>query len=235
MMLQTMRTDGNEKQFENETYVKFLPTSDEASITNNYNATSPDNEQLTREDLKFSVKIFLRSLEPSVLSHTIDTVLNELKENYLESVMISVPIYGSQITLNDFLPLWRIIEDYIDKQKILSAGVCDFMLPLFSDLCDACKHKPYADQINLQVCCTIPEELNKYVKENNIQLLTHSDPIDVINESDFQDVLREYCHEYDANNWKPLSIVRYNSVIANRGIIKTKGFFIYAKRELRMP
>ncbi len=93
--------------------------------------------------------------------------------------------------------------------------------------------------------------MNKYAKENNIQLLTHSDPIgkirflceflmnknfilDVINESDFQGVIREYCHEYDSLNWKPLSIVRYNSVIANRGIIKTKGFFIYAKRELRM-
>ncbi|CAF1229876.1 unnamed protein product [Adineta steineri] len=233
-MLQTMRIDMNEKQYQNETYVKFLPISDDTAVTNNYNAANPDNEQLTREDLKFSVKIFLRSLEPEILSHTIDTVLNELKENYLESVMLSLPNYGAQITLNEFLPLWRIIEDYIDKQKILSAGVCDFMLPLFSDLCDACKHKPYANQINLGVCCSIPEELNKYVKEHNIQLLTHSDPIDVINESDFQGVIREYCHEYDSLNWKPLSIVRYNSVIANRGIIKTKGFFIYAKRELRM-
>jgi len=53
--------------------------------------------------------------------------------------MISLPNYGAQIELNDFLPLWRIIEDYIDKQKILSAGVCDFMLPLFSGLCDSCK------------------------------------------------------------------------------------------------
>ncbi|CAF0845385.1 unnamed protein product [Adineta ricciae] len=233
-MLQTMRTEGNEKHFQNQTYVKFLPTSDEATVASNQNGSSPDNEQLTREDLKFSVKIFLRSLEPEVLSHTIDTVLQELKENYLESVMISLPNYGAQITLNEFLPLWRIVEDYIDKQKILSAGVCDFMLPLFSDLCDACKHKPYANQINLGVCCSIPEELNKYVKEHNIQLLTHSDPIDVISDSDFQQVLREYCHEYDAMNWKPLSIVRYNSVIANRGIIKTKGFFVYAKRELRM-
>jgi glutamate--cysteine ligase regulatory subunit len=234
MMLQGIRTEGNEKQFENETYVKFLPSIDETSITYNNNSASPDQEQLTREDLKFSVKIFLRSLEPELLSHTIDTILNELKENYLESVMISLPNYSSEITLNDFLPLWRIVEDYIDKQKILSAGVCDFMLPLFSDLCNACKHKPYANQINLGVCCSIPEELNKYVKENNIQLLTHSDPIDVINESDFQEILREYCHENDVNNWKPLSTVRYNSVIANRGIIKSKGFFIYAKRELHI-
>lgn len=77
--------------------------------------------------------------------------------------------------------------------------------------------------------------MNKYVKENNIQLLTHSDPIDVINDSDFQHTMREYCHEYDALNWKPSSIVRYNSLIAHRGIIKAKGFFVHAQRELRMP
>jgi diketogulonate reductase-like aldo/keto reductase len=66
-------------------------------------------------------------------------VLTELKENYLESVMISLPNYGAQLTLEQFMPLWRVVEDFIDKQKILSAGVCDFMLPLFSDICDAAK------------------------------------------------------------------------------------------------
>lgn len=66
-------------------------------------------------------------------------VLNQLKENYIESVLISLPNFGTQLTINDFLPLWRIIEDYIDKQKILSAGICDFMLPLLSDLYDNCK------------------------------------------------------------------------------------------------
>ncbi len=59
--------------------------------------------------------------------------------------------------------------------------------------------------------------------------------IDVLSDSDFQQTIRDQCHEYDALNWKPCSVVRYTSVIANRGIIKTKGFFIYAKRELRMP
>jgi hypothetical protein len=58
---------------------------------------------------------------------------------------------------------------------------------------------------------------------------------DVLNDSDFQQTIGNYCHEYDALNWQASSIVRYSSVIANRGIIKTKGFFIYGKRELRMP
>ncbi len=58
---------------------------------------------------------------------------------YLESVMISVPNYGEQLTLNEFMPLWNIVEDFIDKKKILSAGVCDFMLPLLNELYDAAK------------------------------------------------------------------------------------------------
>ena len=53
--------------------------------------------------------------------------------------MISTPNYGAQLTLNNFMPLWNIVEDFMDKQKILSAGVCDFMLPLFSEFCNAAK------------------------------------------------------------------------------------------------
>jgi len=57
--------------------------------------------------------------------------------------MLSLPNYSSQVTLEEFLPLWRVVEDYIDKQKILSAGVCDFMMPLFSDLCQSAKVRKY--------------------------------------------------------------------------------------------
>ncbi|CAF4301620.1 unnamed protein product [Rotaria socialis] len=174
MILQTIRTNMDIKQHQEDRYVKLISVQDDENSTASSGATpgvSIDNEQLTREDMKFSVKVFLRSLEPEILTHTINAGLS---------------------------------------------------------------HKPYANQINLGVCCSIPEELNKYVKENNIQLLTHSDPIDVINESEFQQTISEYCHEYDSLNWKPCSVVRYNSVIANRGIIKSKGFLIYAKRELRM-
>ena len=59
--------------------MKLSPVQDENPpiVPNNGSsstATLPgDNEQLAREDLKYSVKIFLRSLEPELLSHTIDT------------------------------------------------------------------------------------------------------------------------------------------------------------------
>lgn len=96
-----MRKDMDEKQFQvefyiniflknlkkflqEETYIKLLPTQDDTqSVTTN--GTTPgvpiDNEQLTREDLKFSVKIFLRSLEPEILKNTINTGLSVSRFN----------------------------------------------------------------------------------------------------------------------------------------------------------
>ena len=71
-----MNKDLDEKRFEEEAYVKLLPVVEEPQSTAT-DGTTPgvpsDNEQLTREDLKFSVKIFLRSLEPEILAHTINT------------------------------------------------------------------------------------------------------------------------------------------------------------------
>lgn len=76
MILQSMKKDFDGKRFEEETYVKLLPINEEppSTTTDGTTASVPsDNEQLTREDLKFSVKIFLRSLEPEILTHTINT------------------------------------------------------------------------------------------------------------------------------------------------------------------
>ncbi len=67
------------QNFIEETYVKLLSTHDNAqSVT--INEIKPgvptDNEQLIREDLKFSVKILLCSLEPGILRNKINTVLS---------------------------------------------------------------------------------------------------------------------------------------------------------------
>ena len=61
--------------------MKLSPLNDETQLAmvNGAGAGTPlDNENLTRENLKFSVKIFLCSLEPKVLTQTIETGLFEI-------------------------------------------------------------------------------------------------------------------------------------------------------------
>ena len=60
--------------------MKLSPLNDETQLAmvNGAGAGTPlDNENLTRENLKFSVKIFLCSLEPKVLTQTIETGLSD--------------------------------------------------------------------------------------------------------------------------------------------------------------
>ena len=61
-----------------EKYVKLsLVPKDDQQLVNNETMSnvSIDDEQINRDDLKYSIKIFLRSLEPELLRHTIDQSL----------------------------------------------------------------------------------------------------------------------------------------------------------------
>jgi hypothetical protein len=73
--------------YQEDTYVKLSSHQDDnpSAVPNGNASGAPsDNEQLTREDLKFSVKIFLRSLEPEILTHTIDTGLDLLRRERID-------------------------------------------------------------------------------------------------------------------------------------------------------
>lgn len=36
--------------------------------------------------------------------------------------------------------------------------------------------KPSVAQVNLDVCCVVPPEMQEFTKDHEIQLLTHNDP-----------------------------------------------------------
>lgn len=60
--------------------MKLSPLNDETQtgmVTGGAAGTPLDNENLTRENLKFSVKIFLCSLEPKILTQAIETGLSD--------------------------------------------------------------------------------------------------------------------------------------------------------------
>ncbi len=40
-------------------------------------------------------------------------------------------------------------------------------------------------------------------------------------------------HEYDVFGWTPLWLARYTYILKGRGIVKTKGYIMHAKRELK--
>ena len=79
----------------------------------------------------------------------------------------------------------------------------------------------------------MPEDLVEFSKINNIQLTTHLDPRELLNEENFQSCLLKIVHDYDSHGWVPQWQARYTLILKGRGIVKSKGYLVYSQRMLR--
>ncbi|CAB3359287.1 Hypothetical predicted protein [Cloeon dipterum] len=145
------------------------------------------NAEEERKDLKISLKMFLPVCAPSddlLISKALDTITKELDTPHVETLVLSQArrqvegIEGEQ-QLTQLEPFWKQIESEIESGRILSAGVSDIDTESFVALHTNAKVKPGIVQINLATCCVVPPALQSFAKENNVQLLTHNDPIGI--------------------------------------------------------
>lgn len=73
--------------------------------------------------------------------------------------------------------IWKTLEKLVLNGKVLQIGVADVEETIFKSIYEWAKIKPSIIQINLATCCVVPPTLQSFCKENDVQLLTHSDPI----------------------------------------------------------
>lgn len=73
--------------------------------------------------------------------------------------------------------IWCTLEEMVLSGKVLQIGVADLEESTFRTLYEWAKIKPSIIQINLATCCVVPPTLQAFCKENEVQLLTHSDPV----------------------------------------------------------
>ena len=108
--------------------------------------------------------------------------MEELGVSYIDSLVIAFPISlfnASELSKDSILPLWRVVQQNLKDKVIRGAGVSDFNKHFLEQLCGCIDHVeflPQLDQVNLQSCCRMPEDLIDFAKEKNIQLTTHNDP-----------------------------------------------------------
>ena len=134
-----------------------------------------------RQTFRITVKLFLFddcSLECPTLKNGVDIVLKQLGIETIDSLVISLPHRANKLTLDDIKPFWECAEQVVTEGKTTQLGISDLDTNQLIQLFEwAEKTKPMTNHINLESCCVIPEEMSAYAKKNNIQLLTHNDPI----------------------------------------------------------
>lgn len=189
-----------------------------------------------RDELKFSLKIFLYNNNPSLVNDIIDQALQHLKcDERIDNVTVSFadcdpdsPGGIRRIKYSSIKPVWQQLERLVTSGYIDNLGVTDFDCESLKELCENTKVKPSSNSVKLLNCCIPPEDLCIYAAENDISLLTQSDSSVILPRKCLQRVLGS---KSETALWNIQYIARYTTVIRCRAIVKSKGYFMKLEQD----
>lgn len=170
--------------------------------------------------LKITVKVFLGGFDASALQSAVEKVLQELGVSALDSLIVAFPPWRAE----EVRPLWAAAEELCRRGVALSVGVSDLDTAQLRHLYSWAQVKPSVNQVNLDSCCVIPQEMQEFAKANNIQLLTHSDPKVLLDEAGMARLLRGYIVDDDVGHWSAPWVARYSVLVKCRGFLQSKGY-----------
>ncbi|XP_013149606.1 PREDICTED: glutamate--cysteine ligase regulatory subunit [Papilio polytes] len=115
--------------------------------------------------------------------------------------------------------LWAVLEDYVKEGRVHQLGVADVGGGCLRKLHAWARVKPAIAQINLASCCVVPPALHAFCRANDVQLLTHADPPDLLSLAALKTITDAGvgCNNLD---W----CARYQVHIKCRGVLALKGY-----------
>ncbi|KDR22286.1 glutamate--cysteine ligase regulatory subunit isoform X2 [Zootermopsis nevadensis] len=183
-----------------------------------------DSEE--RRGLKVSVKVFISSLKKEALIEALDSVFTALHTSCIDSLVLAYPWKTEpSLLLPGLKELWQVLEEYVEHQKLISIGVSDVETDAFIALHGWARIKPSIIQINLASCCVVPPALQAFTKEHDVQLLTHSDPFEILPRA----ALNEVFGSKVDNGFNSVELhwaLRFQVHVKCRGVLCSKGYLL---------
>uniref|UniRef100_A0A182PLX2 GCS light chain n=1 Tax=Anopheles epiroticus TaxID=199890 RepID=A0A182PLX2_9DIPT len=218
-------------------------------ITRRNNDLLEKVKQHPRADIKIGAKIFLNRFSEPALTEAVDKLLEMLNVSYLDNLILAYHptgdhnsngsagegaeeqevkegvlewAVGSDNAVGNLKKLWSLLERYAADGKIGQLGIADLDADSLMELYEASTVHPSIAQINLAACCVVPTQLQEYCNENEIQLLTHSDPQELLP--------REVLNTLELGSYGAGWTCRYQVHIKCRGVLAAKGFIVSLDR-----
>ncbi|XP_054274924.1 glutamate--cysteine ligase regulatory subunit [Macrosteles quadrilineatus] len=172
------------------------------------------------KELRTSVKVFITSDKQEALQEAIDKLFQSLETENIDSVVLAYAnTSGNASTrLSEIQHLWKVLETNVQSGRVSRIGLSDVDTDLFVTLYNSAETKPSIVQINLASCCVVPPALQEFCKENDIQLLTHNDPLDLLPVEAMEAMFA------DKNRPRMDWAVRFLVHIKCRGVLAFKGY-----------
>ncbi|XP_045657709.1 glutamate--cysteine ligase regulatory subunit isoform X2 [Ursus americanus] len=193
---------------------------------------SPDLVREFPDVLECTVSHAVEKINPDEREEMKVSACSVLGVAQLDSVIIASPPIedGVNLSLEHLQPYWEELENLVQSKKIVAIGTSDLDKTQLEQLYQWAQVKPNSNQVNLASCCVMPPDLTAFAKQFDIQLLTHNDPKELLSEASFQEALQESIPDIQAHEWVPLWLLRYSVIVKSRGIIKSKGYILQAKK-----
>lgn len=215
------------------TLANWQPSSDGGDTIQVYRTEDELGSKLDSEErkgLKVSVKVFISSLRKEALIEALNSVLDALHTTCIDSLVLAYPCkMESNLLLPGLKELWQVLEEYVEQQKLLSIGVSDVETDVFIALHDWARIKPSIIQISLTSCCVVPPALQVFTKEHDVQLLTHSDPFEILPRA----ALNELFGSRPGNCFNSVELhwaLRFQVHVKCRGVLSSKGYLLSVLR-----
>lgn len=198
-----------------------------------------------RSNIKIGAKIFLNHYSETCLSGAVEKLFETLNVSYLDNLILAYHpraadtfaggevngevkegviewAVGSDNAASNLKKLWSTLEKYAADKKIGQLGIADLDVDSLKGLFEASTVHPTIAQINLAACCVVPPQLQEYCGQNDIQLLTHSDPQELLP--------RQVMNELELSSYQATWTTRYQVHIKCRGVLAAKGFIVSLTR-----
>lgn len=132
---------------------------------------------------------------------------------------------------------WPAVEDLHHQGLVQNLGIAEFGSEKLAHFLKRVQVRPTVNQINIKNCCNVPPPLVKLAKEQNIELLVHSDCTDILSRGALRELLGpgpqgagvladpETGTSGLQGDLTPQWVVKYTAVVRDRGVIENKGYF----------
>ncbi|KAJ3647898.1 hypothetical protein Zmor_019747 [Zophobas morio] len=178
-------------------------------------------EEQSLADLKIGLKVFLNDDSKVLIQEAVEEGFATLKVPCVQNVILQFKkdkLIETGDDINSLKKIWGVLEEYVKNEKISQIGLADVEEATFRNVYEWATVKPAIIQINLATCCVVPPTLQQFCKDNDVQLLTHSDPSEILPKDAVGDSLGV-----------PLPvkwISRFLVHIICRGVLCSKGYLI---------
>ncbi|KAK3871530.1 hypothetical protein Pcinc_023336 [Petrolisthes cinctipes] len=169
---------------------------------------------------KTTVKLFLSNNDSEQVEDALKTMSSTLKLPQLDSVIVTPPDVSDDVTREALEPVWQTLEAAVDRGVVASIGLADVSPHLFADIYTWAKVKPTTVQVNLSSCCVVPKELTTFAQQNDVQVLTHNDPAEIVDEDIVSTITSRLGLAGTQIEW----IARYRTIQQCRGLVQEKGY-----------